>query len=647
MKTILPLLAAITMLTTTELDAQKAQKQAPPPPSAPKPFAFPKAAKKTLGNGLQVYVIEDHRLPLVSASLQVLAGSAYAPPSKAGLASMTAALLREGTKTRKAQEIAEAVDNAGGSLSTSAGDDTATISITFMKSYAARGFELMSDVLRNPAFEQEEMDRQMRQAQSGLQVQYSSAEYLAPAVAARAILGTHPYAYPGDGTPETLRNIRRDDLLRFYEENYGPQRAWLAIAGDVTAEEGFALAEKHFGQWASKARPESPLPPAPAAKNQVLVIDMPSAVQTQIVVGHPGVKRTVPEYAALNIGNQIVGGSFNSRINMKLRANEGLTYGASSSLEPNRQAGMFTASTFTRTEKTADAIRFLLDVLKEAKANPATEEEFNEAQAYIAGSFALSVESAGGVAGRTLSAAVYGLGDDYWSNYPKLIQSLTREQAAKAFSGFLQPDKFAIVAVGNAKEFAKQLEEFGPVRVIAAADLDLAAPDLERVKEKVEMSGAAASRAKALLEAAAAAMGGKQRLAAVKDQTIESKVKLTLPQGAFDGEASETFLYPDRYKLVLKLPVAEITQALDGEQAWMGQGNSFQPLPPQLAALMQTNINVQSLTVEAALTGKREHIYHAAMLDPHTAAELDLEQITALVDDLIAAHGDWLPQFRS
>lgn len=483
MKKPFALLAAMTMLTSTGLDAQKPSRQAPPPPSAPRPFAFPKAAMKTLGNGLRVYVVQDHRLPLVSASLQVLAGGAYAPPSKAGLAGMTATLLREGTKTRKAQDIARAVDNAGGSLSTAAGDDVATISMTFMKSYAPLGFELLSDVLLNPVFDQAELDRNMRQAQSSLQVNYASAEYLAPMVAARAILGTHPYAYPGDGTPDTLRSIARADIVRFYEANYGPKRAWLAIAGDVSPEEGFAVAEKYFGKWESKARPEAPLPAPPAPSNQVVIVDMPAAVQTQIVAGHLGVKRSVPEYAALNLGNQIVGGSFNSRINMKLRANEGLTYGARSSFDPNRQAGLFTAQTFTRTEKTAQAIGFLLDVLKEAKANPATVEEFDEAKAYTSGAFALSIESAGGVAGRTLSAAIYGLGDDYWPNYAGLIESLTLERVARDFSSFLQPGKLTIVAVGNAKEFAKQLEAFGPVRIIPVAELDLAAPDMVRARE--------------------------------------------------------------------------------------------------------------------------------------------------------------------
>ena len=205
----------------------------------------------------------------------------------------------------------------------------------------------------------------------------------------------------------------------------------------------------------------------------------------------------------------------------------------------------------------------------------------------MAGSFALAVETSSGVAGRTLSAAIHGLGDDYWPNYTKLIESLTRDQIAKAFSSFLQTDKLTIVAVGNAKEFSKQLEAFGPVRIIPVDVLDLAAPDMIRKKETVNMTAAGAAKANSLLEAAAAAMGGKAKLAAVKDQSITAKIKLTLPQGSFDGDSTEAFLYPGHYKLVLKLPVAEITQVLDGDKAWMGQGNMVQELPAQLLGAMK------------------------------------------------------------
>lgn len=565
-------------------------KMTPPPPTAPRPYEFPKVASRTLANGLKVFVVEDHRLPLVSASLQVLAGGAYAGPEKAGLANMTASLLHEGTTHHSAQDLARLADNAGGSLSASAGDDTATVGMTFMKSYANLGMELMADMTRNPAFSQEEIDRAMRQAQSSLAVSYSSAEYLAPQTAARALLATHPYAYPGDGTPQTLRNIKRDDIVNFYKTYYAPGRAWMAVAGDLTPDEAFAMAEKYFGSWDAKAAPDAKLPAPPEPKPQVVIVDMPNAVQTQIIVGHLGVARNHPDYMALYVANQIFGGSFNSRLNMKLRANEGLTYGATSSLEPDRQTGTFQCSTFTRTEKTADAIRMLVDLLKEFKQNPSTQAEFDEAKAYLMGSFAVGIETAAAVAGRVLTTAVYGLPEDYYPQYRQHLQALTREQMAAALQKFIHVDKLTIVAVGNAKEFSKALEAYGPARVIKASDLDLVAPDLVKSKAPSTATPESAAKAKKLVGDALNALGGQQKIAAIKDQVLTGKVKLTMGQASFDGDSEESVLYPAHYKMVMKLPVGLITESVDGSGGWAAQGPSTQDLPPNMAEELRKSI---------------------------------------------------------
>ena len=181
--------AASLWMTAIMMHAEPLQKAAPPPPAAPRPYEFPRAVSRTLANGLRVLALEDRRLPLVAASLQVLAGHAYAPPEKAGLASLTAALLREGTKTRSSQEIARAADGAGGRLEATAGNDVATASMTFLKSYARLGFELMADIVQNPVFAEEEIARQQQQMQSSLAVQYASAQYLVGVAAARTSSG--------------------------------------------------------------------------------------------------------------------------------------------------------------------------------------------------------------------------------------------------------------------------------------------------------------------------------------------------------------------------------------------------------------------------------------------------------------------------
>jgi zinc protease len=594
--TLLPLLVAA--------QTTPAPKQTPPPPTAPRAFAFPAPVSKTLPNGLKIYLIEDHRLPLVTVSLQILAGGAYTPPEKAGLATLTAGLLREGTSTRDSQQISKLIDSAGGALGASAGDDTANVTATFMKSYAGLAMDLLSDVVRNPVFAQEEIDRQLRQAQSGLAVSYQSADYLAPMVAARAILGTHPYAYPSDGTPQTLRNITRDDIVAFHKKFYVPSRANLAIAGDLTPDEASALAEKWLGPWTGGTMTDDRLPLPPNPKAQVIVVDLPTAVQTQIQIGRIAIPRIHPDWIALNLANQVFGANFNSRLNMKLRSKEGLTYGANSSLEANRQAGAFLLSTSTRTEKTADAIRFMLDEIKNLSAEPITQAEFDESRNFIIGAFGLSLETSSNVAGRVLTAALHQLGDDYWTNYRSQLETLALPVIRGIAKRYINTDQIAIVAVGNAKEIAKPLEQFGAVRVIAASDLDLVAPDLVKKKEAAANTPETAARAKQLTDAVIAALGGREKLAAVKDASSQGTLKLTLPQGSFDGSATEEVVYPDKYRVVITLPVATVTQALDGQKGWMAQGTMSQDLPPQLVEELRKSISTSNgglgLFVQAA-----------------------------------------------
>jgi zinc protease len=452
----------------------------PPPPTAPHSYTFPKPVKRLFANGLTVFVVEDHRLPVVTFALEILAGNCVAPAAKSGLPSMVAGLLREGAGAHSSPQVSQLIDGCGGSMGASAGDDVTTAGCTFMKSYAALGLDLLADIVQRPRFEQEEIERRMEQIQSGLAVNLNDPAYLISLVSARVILGDHPYAYPGDGTPETIATLTREDIVGFWQQHYRPQAAWFTISGDVTAEEGFAMAERAFGGWTGDGALSLVLPPPAQRESKVLIVDMPQAVQTQIVIGHTGIQRKHPDFLALNVANQIFGGSFNSRLNMKIRAKEGLTYDASSGFEAQRQAGSFTVGTFTRTEKTAEAVRMIVDLLKEFKQNPASEEEFAEAKAFLNGSFALATETSGQVADRVLSAALHDLGDDYWTTYRARLDALTIEQVRSAAQRFLEPEKLAIVAVGDAQAFSNELAAYGPLTVIPQPELDLVAPGLRK-----------------------------------------------------------------------------------------------------------------------------------------------------------------------
>lgn len=478
----LTITAALTIgAAAAPLRAQTAQapaKQAPPAVAPERPFKFPAHTATKLENGLTVFVVEDHRQPVVSATLMLpSAGSSAHGAKDAGLAAMTAALLRQGTAARSAQQIAESIDKVGGSLSSSASADSTQASVTVLTSSLDTGFDLLADIVQRPAFAAEEIERWRRQTLSNLQVAYRDPEYLRDVVGERVAYGNHPYALPSDGFPSTVATLSRDAVVAFHKERYTPSGSYLAIAGDIAPDAALGLARKYFAAWKGAAG-TLPSAPAPTASRRIIVVDQPDAVQTQFGVFGVGVPRNHPDWLALSVANQIFGGSFNSRLNLRLRAKEGLTYGANSSIASNRTAGLWNATSFTRTEESARALKVTIEVIDEFKKNPATAAELAEATSYLSGVFALQTETAAAVAGRVLASALHGLPADYWQTYRDRVKKMSAADVAAAVQRHFMTDQLTIVAVGNASGFAKDLESLGAVTIVPAAKLDLTQPSL-------------------------------------------------------------------------------------------------------------------------------------------------------------------------
>ncbi|HET8548068.1 MAG TPA: insulinase family protein [Bryobacteraceae bacterium] len=573
--------------------ATKAQapKQTPPPPGAVRPFQFPKYETKKLANGLTVFVIEDHRAPIVSYRLEIAgAGGSANDPKHAGLASVTGQLLRQGTKTRNAQQIAQTIDRTGGHLSTDAGPDTASLSASASKSNSAVAVELLADAAMNPTFPQDEIDRLRRQLLSSLQVAYNDPQSLEQFVGPRVTYGDHPYSMPGVGTPDTLRALTREDIVRFHESRYGPSQAYLAIAGDVTPAEAFAAAEKHFGSWKRTVEPLKVGAPATAGARRVVVIDKPDAVQTQFGLMQLAIPRNHPDYIPLLIANQVFGGDFNSRLNMKLRAAEGLTYGAGSGFSARVHAGTFNVGSFSRTEVTAKAISMMTGLAQELVEKPITEQELAEAKAFLAGSFVLGIETADQVAGRVLTTAINNLPPDYWNTYRERIQSATNEQVTAAVRRHVKPAAMNIIAVGNASGFAKELESYGTVQIIPFRDLDLTSPNLLRAKEAIPTSGDAKQRALELVRQAVEAHGGGKAIESVR--AVRGKSKLTMSMGGqtMNVENEEMVIFPDKYRMQMTLPMGQMVQGYDGKVVWVQQGTQGREMPAEMGAEVRNGI---------------------------------------------------------
>jgi zinc protease len=614
--------------------AQTPAKQQPPPVAPERPFKFPSHTTTKLENGLTVFVVEDHRQPVVSATLALPAagGLAIRNAKQAGLAGMTAALLRQGTASRSAQQIAEAIDRVGGSLSAGATADSTQASVTVLTSSLDLGFDLLADIVQRPAFANEEIERWRRQTSSNLQVAYSDPEYLRDVVSERLAYGDHPYAYPTDGFPQTIGALTRDAVVAFHKQHYRPGGAYLAIAGDITPDAAAALVRKHFGSWPGEAPPQTMVPSQPKPEKRVVVVDQPDAVQTQFGMVGIGVPRSDPDWLALSVANQIFGGSFNSRLNLRLRAKEGLTYGANSAIQSNRSAGLWNATSFTRTEETANAMKVMLEVINDFRKNPATASELAEATSYLSGVFAIQTETANAVAGRVLTSALNGLPADYWQTYRERVRKVSAADVSAAVERRVQPEQLTIVAVGKASAFAKSLEAFGSVRVIPAAKLDLT--QLTLVAQQESAAGPdAAAKGMATIKAAAEALGGAAKIAEIKDVTTTSELTVTTPQGDMQGKAKGIILHPDKSRGTLTLPFGELVQNFDGTSASVDvPGQGVIDMPPAMVPEMRRAIvlNAGIGVIREALDGSAQ----VAALESKAADGATLDRVSWKKGDL-------------
>ncbi len=281
----------------------------PPPAAPPRSVQFPKPIDKTLANGLRVIVVQRPQIPLVTAQLVIKSGGEVDPANLPGVADMTATLLTRGTKTRTATQIAEAIEALGGSINSGAGWDASSITTSVMSSRIGPAMEILSDVVRNPAFKDEEIDRLRQQNLNNLRVALGQPGAIARFVAARVVYHDAPYGHPLSGTPESLPKIKRDDIVRLHDLFYRPDNAVLILGGDIIADDGFAVAQKYLGDW---VRPTTDLPRAaittPASEpgnRRILVIDMPDAGQAAVIAARSGITRGSPDYFRGIVSNSV------------------------------------------------------------------------------------------------------------------------------------------------------------------------------------------------------------------------------------------------------------------------------------------------------------------------------------------------------
>jgi len=459
----------------------------PPPPAAPRETQVPQAVEKTLANGLRVIVVPKPGIPLVAARIMIKAGAAADPEGRDGLAQLTATVVTKGTKTRTAEEIARGVEALGATMNASAGWDNSAIDVSVMSSNLSRVLEYVGDVVRNPTFPKEEVDRERTRAIDSLQVTLQEPSAIASLVASRLVFGDAPYAHNLEGLPSTVQKIRREDLVTFHRAHYRPENAVLVFSGDVSADAAFALAERVFGGWKrGKGTRETVAGGQDARPPRVVVIDMPEAGQSAVVVARRGIRRTDPAYMQAMVANAVLGGGYSSRLNQKIRIERGLSYGAESAFEARAQAGPFTASAQTKHESVPEVIGIITSEVKGLSENDVPQTELLPRKAALIGSFVFSLETTSGIVNRISALALHGLPLSDVNRYIANVQAVTAEDVRRFATSSLGGNDFSIVVAGNAKEFIEPLrKQFEDVEVIGLGDLDLMSSRL-RVRLKKE-----------------------------------------------------------------------------------------------------------------------------------------------------------------
>jgi zinc protease len=462
----------------------------PPPPGPLTPAPFPPFREVTLPNGLRILVVESHKQPIVSISLSFGAGSVHDPTGKEGLAEMVAGLLTKGAGERTAEQIAETIEGAGGSLTAGAGNDFLTVSASVLTQSLPLAFSLLADVVMRPTFPASEVDLLRTQTLSGLQVALSQPETIASNAFRKALYGEHPYAR--SATPSTVGAITRDDITAFHRSRLRPGGALLVLAGDVTLSQARRLALQSFQGWLGTPAEAPPArPPAERTATELVLVHRPGSVQSNILVGNLTWSPTDPRHYAAIVANKVLGGGTDSRLFLILREQKSWTYGAYSGLTRRRGIGYFTASAEVRTEVTDSALTELLTQLRRIGNEPIPPAEFEDSKGALTGSYPLSIETADEVANAVANARLYGLPADYVQTYRVRLGEVTPAAAQAAARAAIRPEAAVIVVVGDAQKLYDRVKEIAPTRLVdpegksltpedlnpkaAALDLDLAA----------------------------------------------------------------------------------------------------------------------------------------------------------------------------
>jgi zinc protease len=435
-----------------------------PEPGQPRPYEFPTTIRTELASGLRLIVTPMAGRALVTASVVARAGAADEPRELGGATVLAARGMTEGTELRDAIALVEAAERLGASLHSEAGWDATSAGVDVPVSRLGPALELLSEIVRQPAYPDAEVDRIRDERLTDLLQARADPRRRADQEFVDAIyVPASPYHRPPGGTRETVAGVTAGDLRTIQARSFVPAHSALVVAGEVDPEAVVRLATNLFADWSGPDDGgESPISDASkVSERYVRVIDRPGSAQSEIRIGHPGLPRRHPDFHAVSVMSAILGGLFNSRLNMNLREEKGYTYGAGAGFDLRRHRGPFSARAAVDTDVTVPALRETLLELGRIREAPVTDAELRAARDYLVGVFPLRFETPGPVVGALAGLFVHRLPDDELDRYRTAIESVTAEDVLRVAREHIDPERAAIVVVGDHEQFASELETAG------------------------------------------------------------------------------------------------------------------------------------------------------------------------------------------
>jgi len=434
-------------------------------------FKLPEYTKIQLKNGLTIYLMERHEVPLIQFTAVFPAGAVNDTKEKSGLAAVTADALVLGSKNYTKSQIEENTEFLGANISSGAGKESAYLVSSFMKKDQKVVMDILKDVLLNPTFPSDEVEKMVSRKIAEMDQMKESPRSVLSNYYNKFVFGEHPYGNPEEGTKASLQQIQNKDLINFYKEQYNPSKSAIAIVGDFNTKAMKVEVEKLFGSWKSFAKTGNILTDLPVIdKGRVLLVNKEDARETTFYIGGPGISRNNPDFVGIRVINTILGGRFTSWLNDELRVNSGLTYGARSSFTPYKLGGTFVISTFTANENTEKTIDLALETYKKLHTKGLDEEILTSAKNYVKGQFPPDYETNSALSILLTDMYIYDFDESYINTFTKQVDALNTQKAAELIQKYFPKDNFQFVLIGKASEIGELAKKYGEVQQLEITD---------------------------------------------------------------------------------------------------------------------------------------------------------------------------------